>query len=66
MLLSVQSFILLGTSPLEKILIGLFLPCSEYALFDGQLNCRRPAFGKTGVFESLVLTTPGLKARPAL
>lgn len=48
------------------MLIGLFLPCSEYALFDGQLNCRRPALGKTGVFESLVLTTPGLKARPVL
>lgn len=51
--------------PSGKNLIGPFLPCSEYALFDGQLNCPRPALGKTEIFESPVLTTPSLKARPA-
>lgn len=52
--------------PSGKNLIGPFLPCSECALFDGQLNCPRPALGKIEVFESPVLTTPSLKARPAM
>ncbi len=52
--------------PSGKNLIGPFLPCSEYALFDDQLNCPRPALGKTEIFESPVLTTPSLKAIPAM
>lgn len=51
--------------PSGKNLIGPFLLCSECALFDGQLNCPRLALGKTEIFESPVLTTPSLKAKPA-
>lgn len=51
-----------GTSPRGKILISLFLPCSENAVFDDQLNCPKPALGKTEVFESPVLSTPSLGA----
>lgn len=39
-----------GDQPSGKNLIGLFLPCPEYALFDGQLNCPRPALGETEIF----------------